>query len=96
MHTECMATKTISLSLDAYERLRAARQHPRESFSSVLRRARWDEEGTPVTGAEVLHYYRTRFQKHPERLLNQTELDALDDRVTRGRTTRSDSGWGVG
>jgi len=47
-----MATKTISLELDAYERLRRARRSPRESFSSVVRRARW--EGAGATGPEVL------------------------------------------
>jgi predicted CopG family antitoxin len=34
-----MATKTISLELDAYDHLCRARRHERESFSSVVRRA---------------------------------------------------------
>jgi predicted CopG family antitoxin len=38
MHDSCMATKTITLELDAYEKLRAAKRG-RESFSSVVRRA---------------------------------------------------------
>ncbi|HMO50677.1 MAG TPA: antitoxin VapB family protein [Kiritimatiellia bacterium] len=33
-----MATKTITLELDAYERLKAAKRTPRESFSEVVRR----------------------------------------------------------
>lgn len=39
-----MATKTISLELDAYEKLRRAK-HGGESFSAVVRRARFVEEG---------------------------------------------------
>ena len=38
MHDSCMATKTISLELDAYERLKAAKG-PGDSFSDVVRRA---------------------------------------------------------
>ncbi len=37
-----MAIKTISLELDAYEKLRRAKRG-RESFSEVVRRARFDE-----------------------------------------------------
>jgi len=33
-----MATKTISIELDVYERLRSLRSRPSESFSQVLRR----------------------------------------------------------
>lgn len=40
MHT-CMATKTISIDLEAYERLRHARRTRTESFSSVIKRAHW-------------------------------------------------------
>ncbi len=38
MHDMTMATKTITLELDAYERLKAAKRSPRESFSEVVRR----------------------------------------------------------
>ncbi len=38
-----MASKTISVDLEAYRRLAQARLSPRESFSQVIRRARWDE-----------------------------------------------------
>ena len=41
-----MAIKTISLELDAYEKLRRAKRG-KESFSAVVRRARFDSgEGT--------------------------------------------------
>jgi predicted CopG family antitoxin len=33
-----MPTKTISLEIDAYEKLRRAKRFPRESFSEVVRR----------------------------------------------------------
>jgi predicted CopG family antitoxin len=36
-----MATKTISVDLEAYERLRRARRNRNESFSMVIKRAVW-------------------------------------------------------
>lgn len=56
MHNTQMSTKTISLKLKAYERLRAARRSPDESFSQVVMRARWPEQ--TVTGRELLEHYR--------------------------------------
>ncbi len=53
-----MATKTISLKLEAYEKLRAARRYPAESFSEVVLRASWPEE--TVTGRELLELWRRR------------------------------------
>jgi hypothetical protein len=47
-----MATKTISVDLEAYERLVHARKHTHESFSQVIKRARWDESN--YTGAALL------------------------------------------
>lgn len=46
-----MATKTITLELDAYERLKQAKRG-KESFSAVVRRARFDGESS--SGAFIL------------------------------------------
>ena len=48
-----MASKTISLAQDAYEKLKTAKRK-NESFSQVVRRLKFDDEVT--TGAGVLHY----------------------------------------
>lgn len=55
MHIACMATKTISLKVEAWERLRRARRSPTESYSEVVMRAQWPEMG--ITGRELLELY---------------------------------------
>lgn len=55
MHVSCVATKTITLELDAYEKLRAAKK-PGESFSAVVRRA--SLEDGPLTGAALRNYLK--------------------------------------
>ncbi|MBJ7259027.1 MAG: antitoxin VapB family protein [Chthoniobacterales bacterium] len=47
-----MATKTISIGIEAYSRLVSARRHPKESFSEVIKRAGWSNEG--ASGGELL------------------------------------------
>jgi hypothetical protein len=46
-----MAGKRIHIDLEAYERLRNARLSPEESFSSVIKRARWSASSAPASQA---------------------------------------------
>lgn len=55
----CMAIKTISLELDAYERLKRAKRG-KESFSAVVRRARFDapeSSGSAILAETSALYY---------------------------------------
>lgn len=70
MHESCMATKTITLELDAYEKLRAAKRG-RESFSSVVRRA--VIPGASRNGAEVIAYLKSEGP-----FFSEAELDAIE------------------
>ncbi len=47
-----MASKTISIDIEAYERLRRARRARGESFSMVIKRAMWPEP--PRTSGALL------------------------------------------
>jgi hypothetical protein len=47
-----MASKTISIDIEAYERLRRARRTRGESFSMVIKRATWPEP--PRTAGALL------------------------------------------
>lgn len=71
MYTPPMATKTISIDLEAYERLRGARLSPDESFSRVIKRARWRDEHKTAAGLLAA------LDEVP--LLDATVLDRLDE-----------------
>lgn len=88
MHSDGVATTTVVLEKDAYERLRLARLHGRESFSSVVRRARWPEK--KHTAAELLAYMERR--RRAGALLEEVALDRLEAALARPR--RSVSRWG--
>jgi predicted CopG family antitoxin len=51
-----MASKTITLKLEAYNRLRAARRYPTESFSEVVLRASWPAD--TATARDLLRLYK--------------------------------------
>ena len=88
MHDRCMSIKTISLEVDAYEKLRRAKRTPTESFSSVVRRAHWEE--TPVTARQVLEDLSALVSRNPDVLL---PADALTAMSRRRRTVRRKSAW---
>jgi len=81
-----MATKTISLELDAYERLAAARIEPREPFSSVVRRAHWNQP--TMTGAKLLEYAQQMI-RDGNCPVTEKELDAMDAAQANPRASRS-------
>lgn len=70
-----MATKTITLELDAYEKLRAAKRQG-ESFTDVVRRATWVD--APATGASLREYFHGGGSGVSSRY-----LDAVEDAVRR-------------
>lgn len=66
-----MATKTISIDLEAYERLRRARRTRMESFSNVIKRATWPTP--PRTAGALLEALET------VPLVDEEVLRALDE-----------------
>jgi predicted CopG family antitoxin len=82
-----MATKTISLRLEAYERLRQARRFRDESFSEVILRATWPEQ--TLTGEELLQRCRERGPYFTEHELDRVaELKRSDQPPGDKWTTR--------
>lgn len=78
MHVLCMATKTISLKIEAYERLRLARRRPDESFSEVVMRAEWRELG--ITARELREVYRNEGPTLSADALDRVEAAIAGDR----------------
>lgn len=76
MYLSCMATKTITLEIDAYEKLRNARKAG-ESFSEVVRRASFPD--TPLTGEKLRTYLRSGGSGVSERYLDAVEEAAKRD-----------------
>jgi predicted CopG family antitoxin len=66
-----MASKTISISVMAYEKLDRARLSPRESFSKVIGRAGWVESG--YSGRDLL----SAMAKWPK--VDDETLDRLEE-----------------
>ena len=73
-----MATKTVSITVDAYEKLRSARRYPSESFTQVILRATWPED--TITAAELL----SRLDNTPAPFTAE-ELDAIERAKTEKR-----------
>ena len=64
-----MSSKTISLKREAYDKLRAARRYPTESFSEVVLRATWPED--TVTARDLLQLYRSGGPRFPAATLER-------------------------
>ncbi len=81
-----MATKTVTLELDAYDKLKRAKKTARESFSSVVRRAVFPD--TPVTARDLVATLRKRMASGTLHLSEET-LDSLDEYQDEPRTSES-------
>jgi hypothetical protein len=73
-----MGIKTISLKREAYDRLRAARRYPTESFSEVVLRASWPED--TISSRELLAWYRANGPVLPDAALERIEELRRSDR----------------
>ncbi len=87
MHSLCMASKTISLRLEAYEKLRGARRFAGESFSEVVLRATWPEK--TLTGDEILERYRVHGPFFTEESLERIERLKAEDRPPERKWRRA-------
>lgn len=73
-----MPTKTITLELDAYEKLRRAKRGG-ESFTEVVRRAVLVD--APLTGAALREYFQSGGSGVSEKYLDAVEDAAKHDPV---------------
>ena len=79
-----MPTKTITLELDAYEKLRSAKRGG-ESFTEVVRRAVLMD--APLTGAALREHYRKAGGRVSENYLDSVEAAEKQDSIP-------DNPWG--
>jgi len=80
-----MATKTISLRLDAYERLCNARLRSDESFTEVVLRAQWPDRG--LTAGELRAVYRAEGALFDADALDRIEETDRMDAAPRDKWT---------
>lgn len=73
-----MATKTITLEIDAYEKLRSAKRGG-ESFTEVVRRVLIPD--LAPTGAFLRDYYRHNGGKTSDTYLDSVEQAAANDPI---------------
>lgn len=73
-----MATKTITLEVDAYEKLKAAKKAG-ESFTEVVRRASF--ANAPLTGSDLATYLRAGGSGMSESYLKAVEKAASQDPI---------------
>ena len=73
-----MPTKTITLELDAYEKLRQAKRGG-ESFTEVVRRAVWVD--APATGESLLNYFHNGGSGTSDKYLDAVEEAAKHDPI---------------
>ena len=73
-----MATKTITLEIDAYDKLKAAKLAG-ESFTEVVRRASF--ANSPLTGADLAVYLRSGGSGISENYLKAVEHAAQHDPI---------------
>jgi len=67
-----MATKTITLELDAYEKLKSAKRSPRESFSDVVRRL-------PIPSYHFSARDLLKLREGRRAFLTSGDMDAIDE-----------------
>ena len=72
VHDAVVPTKTITLELDAYERLKAAKRTPRESFSEVVRRL-------PIPGHAFVGRDLLKLREQRGAYLTGEDADAIDE-----------------